>query len=114
MPTLTLQDLSNRIYARLDNNSQLYTQTEVTNAANESIRVLNLLTGFLSSTVQVTTVANRHFYDVPSPILLVTRVQFENSYLQPYGSNELGRAYPSWTIDTTLSTAMPVTNWIPI
>lgn len=115
MPTLTLQDLSNRVYARLDGNTALYPQAQVTDSLNEQIRVTNLHTGFLQASANVpgNSVANQAFYNVPAGILATLRVQFNGVYLGMLELNELGQSHPYWASDTTASTGMPVTSWTP-
>lgn len=115
MPTLTLNDLSNRVYARVDANSLLYPQAEVTTAINEAIQILNLFTGFLqvSANVSGNSVANQTFYTVPTGILIPMRVQFKQTYLPLLNLVEIGQQYPTWTADTTATTGLPVCYWIP-
>jgi hypothetical protein len=115
MPLLTLADLQNRVYSRLDQNSLLYPISQLNDAINEAIQVLNLQTGFIQTTVQIPgwSQQNRVWYDVPSPIVIPLRCQFEGSYLQPATLNGIGRQYPNWTSDTTSNTGLPVTYWIP-
>lgn len=114
MPVLTLANLVSRVYAQLDGNTQLYSQTEVINYTNEAIRILNLATAFLQTTVPLPgwSVANRIWYPVPSGILLPTRISFEGKPLQPISLDKLGQAYPRWTSATTLLSGMPVMYWI--
>lgn len=115
MPTIQLQDLQDRLYAKLDNNSALYPSSQLTAALNEALRVLNLFTGFLQTNINVSgnSVANQTFYNVPAGILIPLRVQFGPTYLQMYNLNEIGKAYRTWTADTTATVAMPVSYWVP-
>ncbi len=113
MPIVTLADLSSRVYARIDNNTQLYTQSEVTSSLNESLRVLNSFLGFLQGSVQMMSEAGRVWYDVPTGILIPMRVQFEGVYLQKMFPSQIGKAYAGWTAETTLNTGTPVAEWVP-
>lgn len=114
MPTLTLANLVSRVYAQIDNNSQLYVQSEVIACINEAIRVLNLATAFLQTTVPVPgwSVPGRIWYKTPPGILLPVRVSFEGVPLQPVSLDKLGQAYQHWTMQTTQLSGMPVTFWV--
>lgn len=115
MPTLELQDLSARVYARVDSNTALYPQSEVTASLNEGIQILNLMTGFLQASANVSgnSVANQTFYTVPTGILIPMRVQFNQAYLPLLNLVEIGQQYPTWTADTTATTGLPVSYWVP-
>lgn len=115
MPTVTLADLSGRVYSRIDNNTQLYTQSEVTSSLNESLRVMNSFLCLIQTSVHVPglSVAGRVWYHVPSPVLIPIRVQFEGGYLQKMFPSQIGKAYSNWVEDSTLSTGMPVSEWVP-
>ena len=115
MPLLTLQSLVDRVYSKLDNNQLLYpTFPVVVDAINEALLVLNLQTGFIQTTIQVPGYSqqNRVWYDVPDGIVIPTRVQFENTYLQPATLNGIGQTYPNWISDTTANTGLPVSYWV--
>ena len=117
MPTVTLSELQQRVYDRLDNNTLLYTAGEVTNAINECIRVVNLAVGFLQITDSVgtgVTIANQVYYSTPASILIPMRVQFEGSYLQKVFPNQIGKSNATWVTDTTTTTGQEVSEWIPI
>src|SRR6185295_14476337 len=115
MPNVTLADMQDRVYNRLDRNSQLYPVDQVTYYINEALRVLNLFTGFLQTSVPVPTlsVANRVWYDTPSPILIPLKVQFEGTYLHKYSLTKLGQLHPRWTAENTYNTGCGVTRWTP-
>lgn len=117
MPTVTLADLQSRVYAKLDQNTLLYTNTELTNAINECIRAFNLATGMLQVTLPVetgVTVANQLLYQVPDGILIPMRIQVDDLYLQKVFANQLGKAYPTWQTDTTDTLGQPTWQWVPI
>jgi hypothetical protein len=116
MPTLTLNDLDQRVLDRLDNNTLLYGQVERYEAINSAIRTLNAITGFLQTSIFIpgSSVANRIFYDVPAGILFPLRVQFERNYLGRSSVNSIGQKHPNWTQGTTANTGLPVTYWIPL
>lgn len=115
MPAVTLQQLRSRVLSRLDDNTALYPASETNAMINEYLRILSCFTGILQTTVSVPTlsVSNRVWYDTPSPIIIPMRVQFEGRYLQKMFPNQIGKAYPTWTQDTTTSTGLPVSEWVP-
>jgi hypothetical protein len=111
-----LSDLQLRVLDRLDNNTALYTNTEITAALNESVRVTNNITGYLQVSIDVPTgtVANRVWYDVPQGILIPLRVQLNGYYLQKTGFSYLGQCVPSWQTDTTATTGKTILDWVPM
>lgn len=115
MPTLTLQDLDNRVLSRLDENTLLYSQSARYSAINEAIRVLNLATGFLQATVPVPgwSQVNRHWYDVPQGLVMPVRVAFNGFYLGRTSINKLGLTHQNWIADTTANTGYQVYRWAP-
>lgn len=114
MPSITLSDLIDRVYSRLEGNTVFYTQQEVEDAINEGIRVLNLVTGFLQATGTVTTVAGQSIYAVPSTVLIPTRVALGGRYLTRASLRKLGHAEPTWMRDTTSTVKHPVRDWAPV
>ena len=115
MPSLTLSQLQVRVLGRLDNNTALYTPDELTYAINEAIFCLNTATGFLNIAVALPFVTdpNRVWYDVPSPIFIPLRVQYEDKYLEPLSPQQIGSTVPNWTALNTALTGLHVQNWIP-
>lgn len=116
MPTLTLADLQTRVYARLDQNFFLYPATEVTAAINESIKILNLMTGWLQATVPLGYFSqkNRIWYKVPRGILIPTRITFEGRVLQRWSMAAIGMSEPTFVQNTTKNTMIPVSYWFPV
>lgn len=114
MPLLTLQALVDRVYARLDGNSLLYSLPIVIDKINEAIQLMNLQTGFIQATVLVSggSQANRVWYNTPAGIVIPTRVQYGYNYLQPATLNGIGQSYPNWISDTTANTGLPVSYWV--
>lgn len=116
MPNVAVSDLVQRVYDMVDDNSLLYPQSEVLTYVNEALRVLNLFTGFLQTTVNITgnSVINRVWYDTPDPIVIPLRVQFEGTYLYKNSLTKLGQVYGQWTAETTATTGIPVAHWTPV
>lgn len=111
MPSTTLSSLSSRIYSRLDNNSTLYTQTEVTAAINENIRYINVVTGYIQGTGTVNTVSNQFWYSTPAGIIVPTRLQWNGVFLEKVGLNQLGLRYANMLTETTSNQGLPVSEW---
>lgn len=111
----TLQQLSDSIYARLESNTLLWTQAEVTSVVNEALRAINVITGFYQGTpTPLISVAGQLVYATPVGMLFPQRVQFEAATLDPIPITRIGQDYRTWTTDTTQSTGGPVARWIPI
>ena len=114
MPSITRANLVSRVYSRLEGNSAFYPLEEVSDAINEAIRLINLITGFLQATGTVTTVAGQSIYSVPSSVLIPTRVSLNGRYLNKTTVRRLGHAEPTWMRDTTATTHRPTQDWCPI
>lgn len=110
---LTLSQLGTRILARLDNNSGLYTTRELNAAINESLNVVNLVTGYHQQTFTMTSVANRLLYDLPQGAFIPLRIQLGDFYLQKTGLAHIGERTPAWQMDTALTTGKAPTEWVP-
>lgn len=117
MPTVTLLQLKDAVYAKIDNNSLFYTTSEVTWAINEGIKLGNLFCGWISKTEAVlsggVTIADRHIYRVPESIVIPQKVVFEGKELDKVGLFQLFRYWPEWMRDTTATTGYPVNRWSP-
>ena len=116
MPTVTLSQLQSRVYSRLDNNALLYTASEVTAAINEQIRVINLITGYIQTSVLVpgSSRPNQQWYNVPAGILVPLRVQFEQTVLEKYSLTNMGMIAPNWLTENTANTGAPVSHWTSV
>lgn len=116
MANTTRADLRDAIYARLDGNTRLYTDTEVHAAIDDAIRALNLFTGYIQQTTTHTsfTDADEHIYDVPSGYLFLTKVEISGRVLDKTGLGQLCNSHPDWLRETTSNTGVPVSRWCPI
>lgn len=114
MPVVTLGDLKNSVYARVEGNDAFYPQEEVIDAINDGIRTLNLLTGFLQATQTFTTVAGQGVYDTPSGILIPQRVSFNGRYLSKVPIQKACESSRKWISETTAELGRPVEYWVPI
>lgn len=103
------------VLGRVEGNTTLYTQTEITAVINECIRISNAFTAFneTSTLVPGSTVANQLVYSTPSGILFPTQVAFNGRVLDKVSLTSIGECYRNWATDTT-STYGPVARWIPI
>ena len=114
MPTVTLGDLQQRIWSRLDQNTLLYPSAIVTQKINESIRCVNLLTGLIQTTVTQLSQKNRFWYSiVGTGLIYPTRVQFANTYLEPTSFLQLGRSRPNWPTETSANQLTQPVSWFP-
>lgn len=117
MARVTLSELESAVYAKLDQNTLFYPNSEVDAAINEAIRLLNLFCGWINSTVGVpsdsVTVAGRIIYRVPDEIAIPEKVSFNGIALDKIGIDKLCHFFPDWMKETTASTGRDVTRWCP-
>lgn len=118
MPRLTLLDLKNQVYSRLEENDLMYSGDEVRNALNDALRTLNMMCGWYQGTFSIpgggTTVAGRVVYDIPSQILFPQRVVWSDKVLEKSPLSQTSNEWPSWMKDTSSNTGTPTSRWIPI
>jgi hypothetical protein len=117
MANFTLGQLKAQTYSRLEDNREMYQESEVTSAINEAISVINLACGWFQNTYHVsttTTVADRHIYDFPPEIIFPQRVVFENQVLEKATLWTLGNNFPTFLRDTTATTGNQVSRWCAI
>ena len=112
--TITVADMTSRILDRLDNNTLLYTQAEITTALNEAVRTANDITGFLQGSSNITTVSGNPWYGTPYTHLIPLRLQAGNFYLQKTTIWSLAQKNPTWQMDTEASTGVGSYSWAPI
>jgi len=114
MAAFTLEELRSQTYSRLEDNTWLYAETEVTSAINEAVSVINCQTGWFQNTYPVsttTTVADRHIYDIPAEIIFPQRVVFEGQVLEKSSLWALANNWPTFLRDTTETTGKQVSRW---
>ena len=111
MPSVTLTNLQDRIYSRLDNNTTLYTSAEVTSAINEQLRIVNLATGYIQTTGSVATVSNQVWYTVPAGIIVPMRMKWNNVFIERCSLNNLGEYSVRWLTETTANKGIGVSKW---
>ena len=117
MPRLTLGDLKQQVYSRLEDNDQMFQESEVTNAINEAIACINMICGWYQKTYSVsstTTIAGRHIYEVPHEIIFPQRVIFDNQIMEKSSLSAISNDYPNFMQDTSDSTGKQVSRWCPL
>lgn len=89
MPRVTLAQMQERVWNRVEVNTLLYPSAEVTRAINSAVKTLNNWTGFFQQTVPLPTlsVVGRVIYEVPSPIFVPLNVRFERRSLEKSSLN---------------------------
>lgn len=110
----TLAELSDSIYSRLESNTVMFTQLEVTSIINEALKSINLATGFYTGSMTLISNAGQLVYPTPVGMIFPMRVQFEAAQLDTVPVTRIGQDYRTWTTDTTASTGGPVARWVPI
>lgn len=114
MPSVTLSDLQARVYARVDNNTLLYPANRVTPVINEAIRILGVFCGLYQQTIQLVSQPGKIWYSIQGlGLVYPSRVQFNNTYLEPTSLLQLGRASSRWVTDTSLNALTPPSSWLP-
>jgi len=113
MPTRTLAEMRDSVWAALDGNSTFYPATEVDAAINEQIRVANLVLGFYQDSVEINTVANQYIYELPAPMLVPLAVSLAQRQLSRSSLAALAKRRRSWMQETTANYG-PVSTWMPI
>jgi hypothetical protein len=115
MPSFTLATLQQMVLDRLDNNTALYTDDELTYIINECVRVISLFTGFFRSTVTETgvTVANQIIYNTPSGMLMPLMVAFNGRQIQKTTLRNLSRRRRNWAMETTAGFGQ-TESWAPL
>lgn len=102
MPTVTLAELEEKVWATLDNNRLEFPEPTVRAAINECLFRVNIACGFSQALVPISggTVLNQHVYSRPAGILIPIRVDFNKVELQRISLRRLARKYPNFSTDT--------------
>lgn len=90
---------------------------ELNRLINESLHVWNLLTGYWRLRDTVTTVAGDHFYSVPSTILSLLRVEFNQKPVGKTSIFALDYGQPNWEAEITTdggNVPSKVDQWAPV
>ena len=111
MPLFVANDLDQMVLSTVEGNGTLYTFQERYDAINEAVRIINLHTGYLHTSITFASIAGRSIYNTPSGILIPLRLEFNGRYLHPSGVDMLNHSYPEWMKDTTTSLGSPVARW---
>jgi len=117
LPSLTLADLKDQVYSRLEENREMYSDTEVTAAINEAYRILSMFCGWVNRTSSILsgyTIADRTFYDIPDDIVFPQKVDFEGQALEKVSLFSMSQMRPTWARETTANTGRNVSQWVPI
>lgn len=116
MPTLNLTAIRAKVYARLENNTDFYLTTEADRAINDAIKVVNMYTGFIQTTISIPggTVANQVDYQTPTGILFPLRVAIGGQVIDKRSWASMGQGNSAWRLDTTANTGIAVSIWVPV
>jgi hypothetical protein len=117
MPKLTLEDIKDQVYSKLEENRDMYQEDEVRDAINEAYRIMNLFCGWVNATVPISstyTIAGRVVYDVPYKIAIPQKVSFEGQALEKVALSVAALNLPKFLREFTADTGQNVSRWIPI
>lgn len=104
----TLTQLQDLFYEQVGGNRTFWRLDESTRILQEAIRVFNCLTGFWRGSVSAgLTVADQHFYSVPSGLTYVQRVMLNGQPLSSSSLYDLDYGQPTWQSETCTSTTLP-------
>lgn len=83
MPSITLAQMRTQVYHRVEENTLFYPVSDVDDAINEGLRILNCWTGWYQQTVGFPqlSIPKRFFYDIPSPIIIPLNVKWDRKGL---------------------------------
>lgn len=110
----TLDQIDGLVLDRLEGNNIFWQTAERYNIINESLRAINIQTGFYQGTpTPLISVAGQLIYETPAGMLYPQRVSFESSQLDAIPITRIGQDYRTWTTDTTAKLG-PVARWVPI
>jgi hypothetical protein len=110
---VTLAQLQAYFYERVGGNTAFWRTTEVTAILQEAVRVFNVLTGYWRGSVSVgPTVASQHWYNVPSGLSYITRVECNQTPLNVSSLWDLDYGQPTWESDVATSGNQP-NAWAP-
>lgn len=116
MAHINLGSLKSLVYARLEGNDSMYSNSEVTWAINEAISCGNMVCGWSQDTYRIigNSVANRHIYDVPDGLIFPIRVCFMDEVLEKCSLSSMISLNQNFLRDTTATTGKQVSRWCPI
>jgi hypothetical protein len=112
---VTLSDLKLLVRNRVQNRL-FYSDAEITDILNESLRIMQAATGYWKERVVATTVANRVIYDTTAikdskglSILMPLRMSFQLQPMDPTSVFDMDNGMPGWQAQTTATPGMPTT-----
>jgi len=104
----TLAQLQALFYEQLGGNTVFWRTDEVTRILQEAFRVFNCMTGFWRDRVDISpTVANQVYYNVPSGLTYLYRVEVNGVALTSTDLYGLDYGQPTWESEVCTSSAIP-------
>lgn len=114
MPTVQLSTLQGYVLDRLDNNTAFFTNTQITAAINEAVRISNAFIGYIQAKTTFTTVTTlANIYSTPAGVLYPLQIVLGNIQIEKVSLAKLARDFPNWATDTTVQLGPPM-RWAPI
>lgn len=111
MSSVTLADLKDRVYNRLEGNSRLYPASAVTTKINEGLRVTNLFCGWNSGKSSAgLTVVGRTFYRTPTDMIIPTKVFIDGAEAIESTAKSITGSSPRWMVGDGKRS----NTWVPI
>lgn len=110
----TLTDMQERL-ALMVESVPFWTADEATDAINEALMMMNLLTGYWRDTITVTTTPNDD-YALGSHLTFQSRVLYDGKVMEPTSLFSMNNGRPNWRNEIAGDTGVPSRPylWIPL
>lgn len=109
-----LSDLRTSIALRWES-TPYWTNGDMDDAINEALRVWNMLTGYWKTTLNITSVANQHYYELSTNLTLATTFSYLNNPMAEESAKGLDNGRPTWqgeNVNTGLDVPSIPKNWV--
>lgn len=112
MPSVSLGSLKAATWDKLENNTRAYQSSQVVDAINQAIKVLNIGNRWIQRTVEIgPSVAGRPIYRIPEDMVYASKCMFDGRILRPTQVTDLILSYPNAISDTTAAGFTCVERW---
>lgn len=110
----TLVDMQTRLNEKVES-VPFWTSDEATDAINESLLAMNMLTGYWRRTVTITTTPN-HDYTLPATLGFQSRILYNGKVMEPASLHAMNNGHPGWRGNIAGDVGVPTRPylWIPL
>ncbi len=111
MSSVSLIDLREKVYVRVEGNTRFYPQSDVDARINEGLKITNLFAGWSQDQVSIgLTIADRSIYRLPSPILFPMRIYMDGIEIHKETYGTIGNTERAWL----RGVGSPTRYWMPL